>query len=636
MEDFFTRETGRRLILSGAAAAARGAYEAGAGLVLTYPGSPVVESFEILAAQGSPAADRCRIIINEHVAWHQALGYCLAGGRSFIIMKHVGINVAADPMHYSAYTGVNGGMVILAGSDPGANCSTGEFDIRFYSLHAHIPIIEPRDFNETVSSVRNAFDISERYKLPVMVIIPSALCYGVGTARSGPVADAKRGTAFVNSRDYTCVGPLAVRRHELLMKKIAGLREAPLSCEEPSLKSVFDSGGSGALIVTSGIYYDFVKEALRESGLESAASVYAPIVTYPLNEIELLGALRAHDYKKVIFIEDLEGFLELTITSFMAENQISAEICGKNKSDNFGELKYPAVKEILQKLLSEDYREPARPVFSLEPEPREGTFCPGCPHRAFFYALTKYLAPDDVIGGDIGCSSLPPHFSSWLTCMNSGASIASGTSLAARGGNTDGGRTQKTVSLIGDSTFFHSGMQTILECSASDSNQICFILDNGWTAMTGHQPTFTTKPAAGSEKSDERVSIKKILEAFGVKRIYEADPYRIDRLMALLNELTSDGREGFTAVIVRRECRLQAKKRAAAKNANSGAAKTEIFEIISERCAQCNECYSVLTCPAIFKNAGGDLYINHDICDGCGVCRQICPNGAIARIEARS
>ncbi len=661
INDFFTREAGKRLILSGAGAAARGAYEAGAGLVLTYPGSPVVETFDLLASPESPVKDRCAIVINEHVAYHQALGYSLAGGRSFIIMKHVGVNVCADPMHYSAYTGVNGGMVILTGSDPGANCSTGEFDVRFYSLHTHIPIFEPRDFNETVIITKKAFEFSERYKLPVMVVIPSAFCYGVGSALSGGALDIKNGGEFINSRDYTNVGALAVKRHELLAAKIERMRMdeefggdgdrdgngGEKFCGDLSGRFVFNKG---ALIITSGIYYNFVSEALRELKIDDLNSIYSPALTYPLNIPELLQVFNSHNFEKIIFAEDLEGFLEIQISSFMAHNKINADIFGKNKINGFGELKYPVLKQILSQLLCRSGNNAQISIteinndnekdFYLQPLPREGTFCPGCPHRAFFYALNKFISEYDVIGGDIGCSSLPPHFSSWLACMNSGTSIASGVSLSIAGGR--GGQScekkQRVVSIIGDSTFFHSGMQTIMQCAASNSDQICFILDNGWTAMTGHQPTFTTRPLNESSHDGQRVSIKKILEAFGVKRILEIDPFRVDKFKALLNELfeAKTGAKDFTAVIVRRECRMMAKKREAARNTNDGVKKlfkTLNYQIIKERCAQCNECYSVLSCPAIFKDDGGELYINHDICDGCGICFQICPNGAIAKSE---
>lgn len=676
INDFFTREAGKLLILSGAGAAARGAYEAGAGLVLTYPGSPVVEAFDILSSRESPLKDRCDIVINEHVAYHQALGYSLAGGRSFIIMKHVGVNVCADPMHYSAYMGVNGGMVILTGSDPGANCSTGEFDVRFYSLHTHIPIFEPRDFNETVAITKKAFEVSELYKLPVMVVIPSAFCYGVGSALSGAALDIKSGGEFINSRDYTNVGALAVKRHESLLAKIERMRmDEKFSGSEDKNRNgngnrtqsfYSDSGGrfifnKGALIITSGIYYNFVREALRELEIDDLNSIYSPALTYPLNVFELLKAFNSHNYEKIIFAEDLEGFLEIQASWFIAHNKIKADIFGKNKLNSFGELKYPALKQMLRELLCRagsgriiNVNETKNIIghkadtggaddtkgYYLQPLPREGTFCPGCAHRAFFYTLNKYISEYDVIGGDIGCSSLPPHFSSWLSCMNSGTSIASGISLSIAAGHSgqSGGKKQRTVSIIGDSTFFHSGLQTIMQCAASNSDQICFILDNGWTAMTGHQPTFTTKPLNGGARAGQRLSIKKILEAFGVKHIFEIDPFRVDKFKALLNELSGaqTDAKNFTAVIIKRECRIMAKKRSGEKNKKiegRGPHKTVSYHIINQRCVRCNECYSVLSCPAVFKDDDGELYINQDICDGCGICCQICPNGAIVRSE---
>lgn len=636
-DDFFTRVAGKRLIVSGAGAVARGAYEAGAGLVLTYPGSPVVETFDLLAGVKSPLADRCRVVINEHVAFHQALGYSLSGGRSLVVMKHVGLNVASDPAHYSAYTGINGGMVIVLGTDPGAACSTGEFDSRFFSLHTHLPLFEPKNFAETVEVTRGAFEFSEKMKLPVVICIPSGFCYGVGTAEAGKVARPKKDLFFQNSPDYTCVGARAVERHRLLSDKISFLEDSHPAKIAGFPRASYDRAASGAtLVVTSGVHYDMVREIVGGLGVASVVSLFAPVMTCPINSRELGAALSAPGLENVVFVEPLEGLLELQISSFIARSGGSFRIFGKNVFKNHGELTYQAVLDGLRTLFAqksiglkinakEEFSQTTRRAGKnacLEPVFREGTFCPGCPHRAFFYALTKSLGKDDVIGGDIGCSSLPPHFSSWLTCMNSGVSIASGVALAADP------KRQKVVSLIGDSTFFHSGIQTIVECVQTDSDQVCFILDNGWTAMTGHQKTPSTRRSLDGKANERAIEIRKLLEAAGVKRIHELDPYRVKSFAIALKKIFDSG-PGFRVVIVSRECRLQEARRKEKKP------WAESYFISPERCRECGECYSVLTCPAILKGDDGKMYIEKSLCADCSVCRSVCPNGAVAKVGVR-
>ena len=408
--DFFTAEAGTSLILSGAAAVSRGAYEAGVGLVVTYPGSPVVETFDVLANPCGPLASRSHIVINEHVAYHQAMGYAFGGGRSLAIMKHVGLNVASDPVHYSGYTGVKGGMVLLVGSDPGANCSTGEFDCRLLSLHTHLPILEPGDFQEALDMTRSAFDLSEELALPVMVIIPSKFCYGMGTVVTGKVFDRKTDTSFSHTPDLTNVGPRAVERHRLLMEKVNRLRH----CEEGSIpflpKDKSFSVKSRELVVTSGIYGDYVREALSELGKQDEVSIHIPSMTYPLNKRALVEAIKASSCERIVVVEDLESFIELQIATILVEEKLSCELTGKEVFPPWGPISYQQVEERLSKLLGIETKKQRGDKGGLVAVHREGTFCPGCPHRAFFDTLLDILDDEDVIGGDIGCSSLPPPF----------------------------------------------------------------------------------------------------------------------------------------------------------------------------------------------------------------------------------
>ena len=620
--DFFTAEAGTSLILSGAAAVSRGAYEAGVGLVVTYPGSPVVETFDVLANPSGPLAKRSHIVINEHVAYHQAMGYAFGGGRSMAIMKHVGLNVASDPVHYSGYTGVKGGMVLLVGSDPGANCSTGEFDCRLLSLHTHLPILEPGDFQEALDMTRSAFELSEELSLPVMVIIPSKFCYGMGTVVTGSVRERISDTSFAHTPDLTNVGPRAVERHRLLMGKVSKLRH----CEAGAITSLPKDKSfvvpSKDLIITSGIYGDYVREALSELGKINEVSVHIPAMTYPVNKRALVEAIKASNCERLIVVEDLESFLELQIATILVEEKLSCELIGKEVFPPWGPISYQQVEAKLAQLLGVEAKDQADSG-QLQAVHREGTFCPGCPHRAFFDTLLDILDDEDVIGGDIGCSSLPPHFSDWLTCMNSGPSISAGLTLAL----DEAKERQRVISVIGDSTLFHSGLQTIIDNVQRKSNQLCFVLDNSWTAMTGHQPTPGTPKSVQGEKNEIAVDLAGMLKACGVERVVRVNPASVPQMRRIILQMIDQ--KGFSCVLVEKECKLQEKRRPLIDDWKSH------YVIVEDRCRKCNRCYSTLTCPAISKNAEGEIVIDSHVCTGCSVCYQICPNSAIVNVRER-
>lgn len=632
-DDFFDPRPGVRLLLSGAAAAARGAWEAGVGFALTYPGSPVVETYEALAAPDGPAAARCRVAVNEHVAWHEAFGYALAGGRSLVVMKHVGFHVANDPAHYSAVLGVRGGMVAVVGDDPGATCSTGEFDVRFHALHAHLPVVEPSDVEEARALARAAFELSESEALPVLLVMPSGLCHGVGTAAAGPVDAPRAGLAFRASPDYTSVGGRAVRLRERLFRKIDLLArgERPL----PFPVATFLPGDGPDLIVAPSVQLPTVAEWLVRRGLSGRVPVWSPKLTYPLPVAEFARVLAATGARRILCVEPLEGFLEHQIGVWLARRGGPApELHGKDLVPAAGELSSVRVGAALARFLGLP-EEPPSPESGAAP--REGTFCPGCSHRAFFHMLRGALRPGDVIGGDIGCSSLPPHHSDWLTCMNSGASIAAGVARAVASATADAaqgsGRAQRVVSLIGDSTLLHGGLQTVLECAQTGSDQLLFVLDNGWTAMTGHQPTPATPDGRdGRTPGAPAVDLRGLLAALGVRDLHELDPFRLRGGRAMIRRLLERA-PGFACVIVRRECRLQSTRRARSEPPPPW---RERFMIVPERCRACGECYAVLTCPAIDADADGIARIDPLSCSGCGICRDACPNGAIVRLRERS
>ncbi len=624
LADFFTAEPSQSLILSGAAAVSRGAFEAGVGLVVTYPGSPVVETYDVLAAANGPLTDKSHIVINEHVAYHQAMGYAFAGGRSLAIMKHVGLNVASDPVHYSGYTGVKGGMVLLVGSDPGANCSTGEFDCRLLSLHTHLPILEPGDFQEALDMTRSAFELSEDLSLPVMVVIPSKLCYGMGTVITSKPKEPNAELSFAHTPDLTNVGPRAVERHRLLMGKIDKLRTAEKGAIASLPAGKQNVVKAKELVVTSGIYGDYVREALSELDLADEVAVHIPAMTYPLSRTELLTAIKESGCERIVVVEDLEKFIELQIASILAEEGLQLKLQGKDIFPPWGPIQYQQVEDELAQLYGKNKRETSELSEALSAVHREGTFCPGCPHRAFFDTLLDILDDEDVIGGDIGCSSLPPHFSDWLTCMNSGPSISAGLTKAL----DEAPERQRVISVIGDSTLYHSGLQTVIECVQQQSNQLCFVLDNSWTAMTGHQPTPGTAKDVLGQKNERAVDLVSLLKACGVEPVVKVNPASVPQMRRVILQMLEQ--KGFSCVVVEKECKLQEKRRPVTDDWKSH------YAIIEDRCRRCNRCYSTLTCPAISKNSEGEIVIDPYVCTGCSVCYQICPNSAIVNVRNRS
>lgn len=607
-EQFFSARKGDALILSGAAAAARGAFEAGVGFVTTYPGSPITEAFEVLKGRQN-SSGICRQSINEHVGFHQAMGFSLAGGRAMITMKHVGFNVASDPAHYIGYTGVRGGMVILVGTDPGATCSTGEYDFRFYSLHTHLPLLEPSNAQEILDAVKIAFAWSEEDNLPYVVAIPASACYGVERVFAGNVEPLHSGTVFTNTPELTNVGRRATENHRRLLDKVSFVEKKARSRKVVK----FHPGPSKTLVITSGIHYWQVLESLKMLGVDNPPAVFSPLLTYPFPFSELKK--RLSKISEIIFVEDLGGFLETSISSHLLALGKPFRVLGKSVFPPTGNIDFQITFRELGKLMGVDVPESAE--FNL-PE-REGTFCPGCAYRGFFFSLLEELGEDSVIGGDIGCSSLPPHFSSWLTCMNSGTSIAAGVSLAI-------GKQKKVASLIGDSTLFHSGLQTIIEAAQADSNQLCFVLDNYWTAMTGHQENPST-PVEADGSYRAHVDIEALLRAGGVKRINLVDPTNLRSLRSTIRKLLNE--EGFRVAILRRECRLQSRRRP------SHQPWEKEYFLVEDRCQECGVCYEKFCCPAIVQNSAEKYEIDRKSCSQCGACVHICPNGAIVAVANR-
>ena len=565
-------------LMLGNEAIARGAYEAGVKVVSAYPGTPSTEVSECIARYDEVYAEWAP---NEKVAFEVAIGASFAGARSMVCMKHVGVNVAADPMFTAAYTGVNGGLVILAADDPGMHSSQNEQDTRFYARSAHIPMLEPSDSAEAKEFTKLAFELSEKYDTPVFVRTTTRLAHSQSLVETAERREVPLRPYVKDVSKYTMMPSSAIGRHVAVEA-----REDKLAADVNFFDVNREEMNDPSLgIVCSGVVYQYVKEALPE------ASVFKLGVVYPLP----LGRLRdfASKVERLVVVEELEPFFQNQLKA----NGIDCE--GKNLFSKQGEI---SVADIRLKLLGEklDVEKQDLPV-------RPPVMCAGCPHRGVFYILNKLKV---TVSADIGCYTLgaqPPLCAvDTVVCMGASVGIAHGFEKAA-------GREQskRTVAVIGDSTFIHSGITGLINAVYNKSNITLVILDNSTTGMTGHQQ----HPATGLTLKQEPAKILDIValcKTVGCDSVRVVDSYDLAEVeKTLKEELAADG---VSVIVAKRPCALL--------DRNYPAPCT-----VSD-CRKCGMCFK-LGCPAIEKQADGSAKINASLCVGCGLCEKVCKFGAI-------
>lgn len=565
-------------LMLGNEAIARGAYEAGVKVVSAYPGTPSTEVSECIARYDEVYAEWAP---NEKVAFEVAIGASFAGARSMVCMKHVGVNVAADPMFTAAYTGVNGGLVILAADDPGMHSSQNEQDTRFYARSAHIPMLEPADSAEAKEFTKLAFELSEKYDTPVFVRTTTRLAHSQSLVETAERREVPLRPYVKDVSKYTMMPSSAIGRHVAVEA-----REDKLAVDVNFFDVNREEMNDPSLgIVCSGVVYQYVKEALPE------ASVFKLGVVYPLP----FGRLRdfASKVERLVVVEELEPFFQNQLKA----NGIDCE--GKNLFSKQGEI---SVADIRLKLLGEklDVEKQDLPV-------RPPVMCAGCPHRGVFYILNKLKV---TVSADIGCYTLgaqPPLCAvDTVVCMGASVGIAHGFEKAA-------GREQskRTVAVIGDSTFIHSGITGLINAVYNKSNIALVILDNSTTGMTGHQQ----HPATGLTLKQEPAKILDIValcKTVGCDSVRVVDSYDLAEVeKTLKEELAADG---VSVIVAKRPCALL--------DRNYPAPCT-----VSD-CRKCGMCFK-LGCPAIEKQADGSAKINASLCVGCGLCEKVCKFGAI-------
>lgn len=565
-------------LLLGDFAVARGAYEAGVRVATAYPGTPSTEITEELSRYDEVYSEWSP---NEKVALEVGMGSSLHGARTIVSMKHVGLNVASDPLFTIAYTGVNAGLVVAVADDPAMFSSQNEQDTRLIARSANVPVVEPSDSAEAKAFTEFAFELSEKYDTPVILRLTTRVAHSQSLVELAPRKNIPLKPYVKDVSKYVMMPSNAIKRHVVVEER---LKRLSLDCNAFSINNVEYNDLSLGVICAGGVY-QYVKDALPK------ASVLKLGMVFPL-PYELIKDFRSK-VKRCIVIEELEPHIE-TLCKYAG-----IDVEGKNVFGIQGEL---SVKTIKEKLLG------ASPDVKKEDVPfRPPVLCAGCPHRGVFYVLKKLNLS---VMGDIGCYTLgavaPLSSVDATVCMGASVGMAVGADKA------DPEAHKRTVAVIGDSTFIHSGITGLIDAVYNKANVTVIVLDNRTTGMTGHQ----NNPANGKTIKNEEtfmLDLAKLSETVGADSVRVVDPYDVKLFESVVKEEVN--RKGVSVIISKRPCVLLAKR------------QYKGFEIDGEACKNCKACLK-LGCPAIASGANG-MRIDSSLCTECGLCKIICKFGAI-------
>lgn len=567
-------------LLSGNEAIAQGAWQAGAAVGVAYPGTPSTETLKWFATLPDVYAEWAP---NEKVALEVAAGVSLAGRRCLVTMKHVGLNVAADPLFTLAYTGVKGGIVILVADDPGMHSSQNEQDTRNYAAFARVPVLEPSDSAEALEFSMRAFALSEELDLPVIIRTTVRISHAKSLVETGPRVVLPEPSPYrTDPAKWVMMPAMARQRRVDLDQRLM----AAAAVSEDMARAEFRDASIG--IVASGVCYEHVREAAPE------ASTFKVGMGFPLPEQGLKEF--ASSVERLVVVEEADAYLERSLRAL----GLTVDTLG-----------LPTSGEVSPGLIRTALGMPEPPL--REPDdtlpPRPPLMCPGCPHRPVFATLRKLRA---VVTGDIGCYTLGAlkPLAAMDTCVCMGASVGMAHGVSIAGGLDD----RPVVGVIGDSTFAHSGVTALMNTVYNAGSGTILILDNRITAMTGHQGN----PINGIPLQDrpaQEVDLEALVAGLGVERIVVQDPHDFDGVERVLREETAHA--GFSVVIFRAPCALLVKE------------KGDPYTVDEDACTKCGVCVRI-GCPAIGKDERtSKAYIDTSVCVGCGQCVQVCRYDAI-------
>lgn len=574
-------------LMLGNAAVARGAYEAGVSVVSSYPGTPSTEITENIVKYQDIYAEWAP---NEKVAAEVAIGASIAGARSMSCMKHVGLNVMADPVFTVSYTGVNGGLVFCVADDPGMHSSQNEQDSRHYAEASKIMMLEPADSGECKEFTKTAFELSERFDTPVFIRLSTRVSHSQSLVEECEPTEYQLKPYKKNIDKYVMMPAKAIKRHIDVEARIAELKKF---AETSELNKIEDNG-SKIGVITAGIAYMYAKEALGDK-----VNYLKLGMVYPMPEKLIRDFAEKCDV--VYVVEELDPIIEKHCRA------IGLDVIGKEKFTLLGEYTPAMIKSVI---LNEDAAEYSGIDEDIPVRPP--VMCAGCPHRGTFYVLKKLGL---VVSGDIGCYTLgavaPLESVDTTICM--GASVSAALGMAkARGKEFN----KKLVSVIGDSTFIHSGITGLIDIVYNKGANTVIILDNSITGMTGHQDNPTTGYTIRGEETVQ-VNLVTLCKAIGVKNVVVADPFDVKNFEKVVKKETE--RDEPSVIIAQRPCALLKKVKYTGKC------------VINDKCRKCKMCMK-LGCPAISFD-GESINIDETQCNGCGLCFNVCPFGAMEKGE---
>ena len=582
-------------LMTGNEAVARGAYEAGLTFASAYPGTPSTEILENIVQYKEDIY--CEWAPNEKVALEAAIGASIAGARSMAAMKHVGVNVAADPLFTFAYTGVTGGFVLISADDPGMHSSQNEQDNRNYATAARVLMLEPSNSQEAKDFMKLGLELSEQFDTPVMLRMTTRICHSKSLVE---LADRIEKTLVpyekkINKYVATPANGKVMRR------KLAGRLKAMEEYSNTAAINAAEYNGTKIGVISSGVAYQYAREVFGED-----ASYLKLGMTFPMP----MEAIRefASKVEKLYVIEEMDPYIENHL------KMAGIECIGKEIIPEMDELNTDIVRKAVFGISTETVTAEKEAVV------RPPTLCAGCPHRGFFYSLRKKR--DIIITGDIGCYTLgsAAPLSAMDTCICMGGSISAGHGAAQA--LKKNGSDLKVVAVIGDSTFFHTGINSLMDVVYNKSNCVSVILDNRITGMTGHQENPGTGFTLMGDPATE-VDIPMLCKAIGVKgdNIYIVNPLDLKETDAALTDALS--KDEPTVIIAKWPCIL---KKFSDKDKEEFDLSRKWCEIDQEKCRKCKACVKT-GCPAI--TSGDRITIDKEACTGCSVCRQVCPFDAI-------
>jgi len=609
-------------LMMGNEAIAHGALESGVRVAVGYPGTPsteVIETIEKLSKEYN-----YDVFIdwapNEKVALEVATGASFAGVRSIVTMKGPGINVAADALMSVAYSGVNGGMVILVADDPGPHTTQTEQDSRYYSYISILPLLEPSTPQEALEITKWAFELSEKYQIPVLLRTTTRLNHTSANVTIGEIKKIEVEPKFEKDphRYIRAYMSANLERHKVLNKLMEKIADNEFyNCSYNLLE-----GNSKYLIVATGTGYNYVKDMLSKI---SEISILKISTIHPFPKKLFLDVIKRNNVKKILVVEELEPILEREIRLVLQINKLyNVEVFGKFDKvlPKEGELSHKLIADAIRKVFGKvlNFEKMAEKEFKVTIPSRPPPLCPGCPHRHSYIALKRalkelgYKIKDVPVMGDIGCYALSfekPLEAIWTEHeMGASVSLAMGLKIA--------GIEAPVIATIGDSTFFHNGIQPLIDAVHNNIPVKVLILDNETTAMTGHQPHPGTR-LLPRERAGKQIKIEDIVKGIGVDFVKVVDPYNLEESVKAIKEVILF--EGPAVVILRRRCALVAKRQGLTENP---------YYIDPSLCTNCKACILSTGCPSLFSHSG-TVTIDEYSCVGCGLCAKYCPTGAIKR-----